>query len=151
MGTTGFIRTATRWLSCSAVVLIGATAACASGTVRVYEPPKTAARLTIVEMRTRLSEMMVVECPRLLGSRDRRRGAVTIGLALDASGRVERASIRRGSGNAAFDDLSGGLAARLTLAPDATVLTSSPAPLGLTVLYECAPTAADVRIQIDSV
>ena len=151
MGTTGFTRTVTRWLSCSMLVIAGATAACTSGTVRVYEPPQTAARISILEMHNRLAEMMVTECPRLLGSRDQRRGAVTIGLALDSSGRVERASIRRGSGDAAFDDLSGGLAARLTLAPDPTVLASYPAPRGLTVLYECAPTAADVRVQIDSV
>ncbi|HEY7896546.1 MAG TPA: TonB family protein [Gemmatimonadaceae bacterium] len=132
-------------------MVAGATAACASGTVRVYDPPQTAARISIIDMRTRLAEMMVVECPRLLGSRDQRRGAVTIGLALDSSGRVEHASIRRGSGDATFDDLAGGLAARLTLAPDPTVLASYPAPRSLTVLYECAPTAADVRVQIDSV
>ncbi len=151
MGTTGFIRTATRWLSCSAVAFAGVTAACAAGTVRVYEPPQTAARISPVEMRARLAEMMVIECPRLLGSRDQRRGAVTIGLALDSAGRVERASIRRGSGDATFDDIAGGLAARLTLAPDARVLAAPPAPPGLTVLYACAPTAADVRVQIDSV
>lgn len=150
MGTTGFIRTAMRWLSCSGIVLAGVTAACASGTVRVYEPPQTAARISPVEMRTRLADMMVIECPRLLGSRDRRRGAVTIGLAVDSAGRVEHASIRRGSGDAAFDDLAGGLAARLTLAPVASVVAADP-PASLTVLYVCAPAAADVRVQVDSV
>lgn len=150
MGTTGFIRTATRWLSCSAFVLAGVAAACASGTVRVYEPPQTAARISIAEMRLRLAEMMVIECPRLVGSRQERRGAITIGLVLDSAGRVDRASIRRGSGDARFDDLSGGLAARLTLPPDPGVLAAT-APRSLTVLYACAPTAADLRVQIDSV
>ncbi|MGH7649195.1 MAG: energy transducer TonB family protein [Gemmatimonadaceae bacterium] len=131
-------------------MLTGVMAACASGTVRVYEPPQTAARISPAEMHTRLAEMMVVECPRLLGSRDRRRGAVTIGLAVDSSGRVERASIRRGSGDATFDDLAGGLAARLALAPAAAVVAADP-PDSLTVLYECAPAAADVRVLVDSV
>lgn len=151
MGTTGFIHTATRWLSYSSLVLAAAAAACASGTVRVYEPPQTAARISLVQMRGRLAEMMTIECPRLLGSRSLRRGAVTVGLALDTSGRVERASIRRGSGDARFDDLAGGLAARLVLAPGATVLATDPATRRLTVLYECARAAADIRLQIDSV
>src|SRR6185437_7237484 len=53
MGTTGFIHTATRWLSYSSLVLAAAAAACASGTVRVYEPPQTAARISLVQIRGR--------------------------------------------------------------------------------------------------
>ena len=105
--------------------------------------PQTAARISIDRLRARLAEMMVVECPRLLGSRDQRRGAVTIGLALDSSGRVEHASIRRGSGDATFDDLAGGLAARLTLAPDPTVLASYPRAASLTVADDARRSAGD--------
>jgi len=150
MGTTGFIRTATRWLSCSGVALAGALAACASHAVRVYEPPQTAARISLDEMRNRLTEMMLIECPRLVGWRDRRHGSVGIDLAVGAQGRVERATIYRGSGDASVDDIAGGLAARLALAPPAQVMANDPPIHRLTVLYECAPAGTDVRLDTDS-
>ena len=150
MRTTGFIRTATRWRSYSCIALAGVVAACASGTVRVYEPPQTAARISLPEMHDRLMELMVVECPRIIGTRDRRHGSVSVGLALDASGRVERASIRKGSGDAKFDDLAGGLAARLKLPPPPHVLANDPSTR-LTVLYECSTTGMDIRLEADSV
>ena len=150
MGTTGFIRTATRWLSCSGIALAGAGAACASGSVRVYEPPLTAARISLDEMHDRLTEMMVIECPRLVGSRDRRLGSVTIDLAVGREGRVDRATIGRGSGDATFDDIAGGLAARLALAPPPQVMANDPSPHRLTVLYECAPAGTDIRLETDS-
>lgn len=150
MGTTGFIRTATRWLSCSGIVLAGAVAACASGSVRVYEPPQTAARISLDEMHDRLTELMVIECPRLLGSRDKRRGSVTIDLAVGTEGRVDRATIHRGSGDATFDDIAGGLAARLALAPPPQVIANDPSPHRLTVLYECARVGTVVQLQSDS-
>ena len=150
MGTTGFIRTATRWLSCSSIVLAGVAAACASGSMRVYEPPRTAARISLDQMRDRLTEMMVMECPRLVGSRDRRRGSVTIDLAVGVEGRVDRATIHKGSGDATFDDIAGGLAARLALAPAPQVMANDPSTHRLTVLYECATAGADIRLQTDS-
>lgn len=150
MGTTGFIRTATRWLSCSGIALAGASAACASGSVRVYEPPQTAARISLEQMRDRLTEMMVIECPRLIGTRTKRRGSVTIDLAVSTEGQVDRASIRRGSGDATFDDIAGGMAARLALAPPPQVMANDPSTHRLTVLYECAPAGTDVRLVTDS-
>lgn len=150
MGTTGFIRTATRWLSCSGIALAGVVAACASGSVRVYDPPQTTARLSLDQMRNRLTEMMVIECPRLVGSRDRRRGSVTIDLAVSTDGRVDRATIHRGSGDATFDDIAGGMAARLALAPPPQVMASDPSTHRLTVLYECARAGTDVQLVTDS-
>ena len=150
MGTTGSIRTATRWLSCSAIVLAGAVLACASSAMRVYEPPQTAARISLDEMRDRLTEMMVIECPRLVGSHDRRRGSVSIDLAIGAEGRVARATIHRGSGDATFDDIAGGLAARLALATPPQAMAADPPAHRLTVFYECAPAGTDVRLETDS-
>jgi len=150
MRTTGFTRTATRWLSYSRMVLAGLAAACASSTIRVYDPPQTAARISRTELHDRLAEMMVIDCPRLLATRARRHGAVHITLSLDSAGRVERASIRRGSGDASFDDVAGGLAARLRLAPPPHVLASDPPTRRLTVFYLCTPGASDVRTRIDS-
>ncbi len=151
MGTTGFIRTATRWLSCSGIVFAGVAGACASSSsARVYEPPQTAARLSLDDIHDRLTEMMVFECPRLLGSRDRRRGSVSIDLAVGTDGRVQHATIHHGSGDATFDDIAGGLAARLALAPPQQVMANDPPTHRLTVLYECAPAGADIRLDTDS-
>jgi len=149
MGTIGSIRTATRWPLCSLAVLAAFAAACTTGTVRVYTPPQTAARISLAEMQNRLAGMMVVECPRLVGSRDRRKGSLTIWLALDSAGRVQQASIRKGSGDASFDDLAGGLAARLALAAPRQMAAADPSRR-LTVLYECANAAAVVRLVADS-
>jgi len=125
-------------------------AACASHAVRVYEPPQTAARISLDQMRNRLTAMMVIECPRLVGSHVRRRGSISIDLAVGAQGRVERATIYRGSGDASVDDIAGGLAARLALAPPAQVMANDPPIHRLTVLYECAPAGTDVRLDTDS-
>ncbi|HKT08229.1 MAG TPA: TonB family protein [Gemmatimonadaceae bacterium] len=116
----------------------------------MYEPPQTAARISLEQMRDRLTEMMVIECPRLIGTRTKRRGGVTIDLAVSTEGRVDRASIRRGSGDATFDDIAGGMAARLALAPPPQVMANDPSTHRLTVLYECAPAGTDVRLVTDS-
>lgn len=135
--------------------------ACVVPTTRYYVSPAAASRLTPRMMRDRVSAMMVLQCPSLLASRDSTHGAVGIALAVDSAGHVQRASLRRGSRNAAFDDLLGALAARLALQappaanpPAATTLAPAVPPTTvertLIVYYWCSRSAADVRLQVDS-
>lgn len=131
-------------------MIVWLAAGCVVPTTRYYVSPAAAPRITPVLMRDRLSAMMTFECPPLLASRDSVHGAVGIRLAVDSTGTVQRASMRRGSGNAAFDDVLGGLAAGLQLAAPAHGATTAAEDRTLVVFYWCSRTVADVRLQVDS-
>lgn len=125
-------------------------AGCAAVTTRYYVSPVGAERITPATMDDRVSAIMVLECPRLLGNRDSAHGAISVALAVDSTGLVHRASMRRGSPSASFDDVLGALAAQLQLRPHPRPLLDPPPDRRLDVFYWCSRSTADVVIQVDS-
>jgi len=148
-GTASF-RTATRWRSCSRLLLALGIAGCVTSTTRYYLPTTGEARFSTGELRARAAGMLRLQCPELLGTRDRVAGSAEFRLLTDSAGLVERAYLERSSHGGTFTDILGALVAQLQLDPIATPSRSAADPeRHLVVVYSCTRLASALRVQVD--
>jgi TonB family protein len=87
------------------------------------------------------------ECPRLMGGGTSASGAANYTLTIDPSGTVLRARLDRSSGDRAFDDHFGRLAARLAL-PAPQAMTAPTMQAGVVIGYSCAPQNAFMTLEM---
>jgi TonB family protein len=141
----GSIRTATRWLWCSAALLIVA-AGCRHTSV-YYTPTPGESRLTQDEVRDQSDDYLKIECPRLMGSEKSATGEARVRVYYDKTGAVQKAQILRGTGDSQVDTVWGALVARLKF--DAQPgQTDDLKPAILTLGYSCAPNVAITTLLI---
>ena len=145
MRVTGSIRTATRWLSCSAFAL--ALAGCVTRTTTYYKPTEGEPRLNQDEFRQASDQLLKVECPRLMGSNASATGQARIRVSYDRSGAVQQSQILRTSGDERIDTEWGALTARLQFDPQPGQTEDLRAGI-LTVGYSCAPNTAVTTLQL---
>ncbi|HEX8851640.1 MAG TPA: hypothetical protein VF761_19085 [Gemmatimonadaceae bacterium] len=145
MRVTGSIRTATRWLSCSAFAFT--LAGCVTRTTTYYKPTEGEPRLNQDEFRQASDQLLKVECPRLMGSGSSATGQARIRVSYDRSGAVQQSQILRSSGDERIDTEWGALTARLQF--DAQEGQTEDLRAGiLTVGYSCAPNTAVTTLQL---
>ena len=145
MRATGSIRTATRWLSSSAIALV--LAGCVTRTTTYYKPSEGEPRLDQDEFRQASDELLKVECPRLMGSNASATGQARIRVSYDRSGAVQQSQILRSSGDERIDTEWGALSARLQFEPQQGQ-TEDLRPGIITVGYSCAPNTAVTTLQL---
>jgi hypothetical protein len=127
--------------------MMGVVACVTSGT-RVYVPVVDAQRIPNRELRERVNDLVSIECPRLLRGRPLAYGTADLTLLVDAAGLVRQARLERGSGDAAVDDIVGGLAAQLAFVRPGAGHTD-PRSHHLTIAYSCAPSTSFVRVELE--
>lgn len=149
---TGSIRTATRWRSSSALVLLLALllGGCVTSTTTFYVPTAGQPRLSEREVRARGEALVGVACPRLLQTKNPAAGAAAMTIDLGGDGAVARAAIDRSSGDVQLDDLFGALVAQLQLPADSSARHGQTTRRKATVGFSCAPTAPALTLEIAS-
>jgi TonB family protein len=136
------IRTATRWLSCSAAL---ALAACTT-TEQYYTPATDQPRMNTDLLRDRGHNLVRAECPRLLGVRQTVTGVAHIKVDVERGGEVRRATIVHSSGDERMDEIFGGLAAQLKVDPPEN-FRGETMPGTLRLGYSCSPTASTITVE----
>ena len=147
---TGSSRTATRWRSCSGVVVAAWVAGCMVSTTKFYVPSDGQPRLSLDQLRTRAGALLIVECPRLLAGRPSAFGETDFTVEVDKGGAVLRAHVDRSSGDPRVDDIFGALAAQLQLDhPSSSSSRSHTTHQRIGIGYSCSATEADATVRLN--
>ena len=147
MPSTDFIRLATRWSLCSAIVVV--TVGCTT-TTRYYVPTAGEPRLTPNEVRDQGEPLLSIQCPRLLDGGRSATGQARIMTELDRSGAVQRARVTRSSGDKTMDDIFGALIARLKVDPP-TGMTKDVGEHPIYIGYSCSPEMSAITLNITGI
>jgi TonB family protein len=133
---------AMRCWSCSVAL---ALAACTT-TQQFYLPSEDQPRLSADLLRDRGHNIVLAECPRLIGVNETATGVAHIRLDVERDGDVRRAAIQHSSGDERMDEIFGGLAAQLKVDPPAD-MNGETIPATVRIGYSCSRTGGTITLE----